>query len=83
MKALPRQQIEGLSSCSPPFSFRTLAKKSMARCAAQYPTKASLLAGFQIVEMAFTGISDIWPGNFFAGINIHCILRRGINRRTG
>lgn len=82
-KALPRQQVKGLPSCSPPLSFSTLAKvdSTLRRC--NIPYQPASMAGFQIFEMSFTGVSDIRPGDFFSGVYIPCILRGGINRRTG
>ena len=54
---------------------------TLRRC--NIPYQPASMAGFQIPEMSFTGVSNIRTGDFFAGVYIPRILRGGINRRTG
>ncbi|SLV49696.1 Uncharacterised protein [Klebsiella pneumoniae] len=54
---------------------------ALRRC--NIPYQPASMAGFQIFEMSLTGIPDVRPGDFFAGVYIPRILRGGINRRTG
>ncbi len=47
------------------------------------PEQSTLRTLFQITEVAGACRADVWPGNNRAAGNVHCILRRRVNRRTG